>query len=91
MTDFSEQDRELARSLKAEWPEDEGIEPAEPSIERVEPIHLLANEVRPELNEAGYSDEEIDEWARAFFGEHSEGSAHEFVEWIARQESPRSS
>lgn len=91
MTDFSHQDRELARSLEPERPEDEGLAAPEPPIEKVEPIHQLANQVRSELNEAGYRDEDIDEWARAFFEEHSEGSAHEFVEWIAQQQSPQSS
>lgn len=91
MTDFNHQDRELARSLEPERPADEGIVVPEPPIEKVEPIHQLANQVRPELNEAGYDDTQIDEWARAFFSEHSEGSAHEFVEWIAQQQSPQSS
>lgn len=89
MTDFSHQDRELARSLEPDRPEDEGLSAPEPPIEKVEPIHELANEVRPELQAAGYSDDDIDEWARAFFAEHSEGSAHELVEWIAQQQSPQ--
>lgn len=86
MTDFSDQDKELARSLEPEWPEDEGITPAEPTIEEVEPVHLMANQVRGELRQSGMTDDEIDEWARAYFTDHSSGSADEFVEWIAHQQ-----
>lgn len=84
MTDFTEHDK--ARSLTPEDPEDEGVEVAQPPITKVEPVHLLANEARHDLRQAGFDDDQIDDWARAYFGSHTSGSADEFIDWVWSQE-----
>jgi hypothetical protein len=73
---------EAAQELVPEPPEDEGIHPPEPRIEDVEPIHLLANEARELLKDDGFTNEQILEWAEAYFAEHSEGDAGDLVVWI---------
>jgi hypothetical protein len=70
-----------------ESPADAGLpEDDVASIEDVEPIHLLANDARAELEADGFTDAQILKWAEAFFREHSEGGVHEFVAWIREQE-----
>ena len=68
--------------LTPDRPREEGVADPEPRIEDVEPIHLLANEARERLSSDGFSDEQILEWAEAYFAEHSEGTADELVAWI---------
>jgi hypothetical protein len=77
---------EAAHELVPEPPEDEGIQPPEPRIEDVEPIHLLANEARELLKDDGFTDEQILEWAEAYFAEHSEGDARDLVVWIRNRQ-----
>jgi hypothetical protein len=72
--------------LTAEDPSAEGVATPEPRIEDVEPIHLLANEARPLLQDDGFSDEQILNWAEAYFNEHHAGDAHELVAWIRAQQ-----
>lgn len=72
--------------LHPEPPEVEGLRPVEPPIDDVEPVHLLANEVRDDLHRAGFDDVQIDEWARAFFAEHTGGTREQFLSWIASEQ-----
>jgi hypothetical protein len=53
----------------------------------VEPIHLLANEARELLEGEGFTDQQILDWAEAYFADHSEGDARDLVAWIRDQES----
>jgi hypothetical protein len=76
-----------ARGLVPEEPQAEGIHPPEPRIEDVEPIHLLANEARELLEGEGFTDQQILDWAEAYFADHSEGDARDLVAWIRDQES----
>jgi hypothetical protein len=85
--DVSDQEvQDAARELVPEPPEDEGIHPPEPRIEDVEPIHLLANEARELLKDDGFTDEQILEWAEAYFADHSEGDARDLVVWIRNRQ-----
>jgi len=84
---LSEQEvRDAAQDLVPEEPKDEGIHPPAPRIEDVEPIHLLANEARELLVDEGFTDEQILEWAEAYFADHSEGDARDLVVWIRRRQ-----
>jgi hypothetical protein len=73
--------------LIAEDPRDAGLLPVELTIEEVEPAHLLANEARSELRRVGFTDDEIDGWARELVAECGAGDAEDLMAWIAREES----
>lgn len=72
--------------LIPEDPRDAGLLPVELTIEEVEPAHLLANEARRELRRVGFSDDEIDAWAREFVARCGAGDVEELLAWTARQE-----
>ncbi len=72
--------------LAPERPEDAGVAEERLSVEEVEPAHMLANSARSDLRRAGFSDDQIDEWARAFLNRFSAGDEQEFLDWIAAEE-----
>jgi hypothetical protein len=67
-------------------PREEGVEEKTPRAMQIEPAHLLANDVRAQLRERGFSDEQIDEWADTFIAEFGSGDATQFLAWIEEQE-----
>jgi hypothetical protein len=69
-----------------EDPEAVGLTPDELTIEEVEPVHLVANAARDKLRKAGFTDDEIDEWARVFVESPDTTDDDDFVEWIRREE-----
>jgi hypothetical protein len=62
-------------------------EAPEPTAPEVESARLLANQARPALGAAGFSDERIDELASAFIAKDAGEGLEEFLRW-ARQEGP---
>jgi hypothetical protein len=62
-------------------------EAPEPTAPEVESARLLANQARPALGAAGFSDERIDELASAFIAKDVGEGLEEFLRW-ARQEGP---
>ena len=76
-------------ALIPEDPRDAALPPVELTVEEVEPAHLLANEARRELRRVGFTDDEVDGWAREFVAQFGEGSAEELIAWIAREEEQR--
>ena len=72
--------------LIPEDPRDAGLLPVDLTIEEVEPAHLLANEARGELRRVGFTDDEIDDWAREFIARYGAGDVEDLVAWIAREE-----
>jgi hypothetical protein len=75
--------------LVAEDPSDVGLSHVEVTITDVEPMHELANDARDELHRRGFTDDEIDDWARQFVARHGKGDEQEFIAWIAEQEHPQ--
>jgi hypothetical protein len=69
-------------------PADFGVPQPELATEQIEPSRLLANEVRDRLHGAGLSDQQINDWADAFFATHDEGGGTEFLAWIQVQQAP---
>ena len=65
---------------------DAGLPAVELTIEEVEPAHLLANEARGELLRVGFTDDEVDGWAREFVAQFGGGSAEDLIAWIEREE-----
>ncbi|HZD69907.1 MAG TPA: hypothetical protein VFA45_13680 [Actinomycetes bacterium] len=59
----------------------------EPTAPEVESARLLANQARPVLGAAGFSDERIDELASAFIAKDIGESLDEFLRW-ARTKGP---
>ncbi len=76
----------MAAHLIPEDPRHAGLPAVELTIEEVEPAHLLANEARRELRRLGFTDDDIDGWAREFVAQFGEGSAEELIAWIEREE-----
>lgn len=72
--------------LIPEDPREAGLPPVELTIEEIEPAHLLANEARSELRRVGFTDDEIDGWAREFVARCGAGDAEDLVAWTAQQE-----
>jgi hypothetical protein len=73
--------------LEPEDPRDAGLPPATLDIEEVEPAHELANQARSRLQADGFTDDEIDDWAREFAAnEGGAGDADALVEWIRARE-----
>jgi hypothetical protein len=67
-------------------PADFGVPEPALTTEQIEPSRLLANEVRDRLQGAGLSNEQINDWADAFFATHDEGGGTEFIAWIQVQQ-----
>ena len=67
-------------------PSDVGVPEPEPTVEDVEPVRLVENEVRERLKREGFTEEQILKWVEAYFAEHTEGSADEVIAWIREQE-----
>jgi hypothetical protein len=72
--------------LVPEEPRDAGLPPVEVTIEEVEPERLLANDSRDALRREGFTDDEIDDWAREFIAQHGAGETEDLMEWIRQQE-----
>lgn len=72
--------------LVPEDPREAGLVPVEVHLEQVEPVHLLANEARAELRAAGFTDDEIDAWARDFVAQQGAGDARDLIVWIRLEE-----
>lgn len=75
-------------TLIPEDPRDAGLLPVELNLEDLEPAHLLANEAREELRTAGFTDDEVDDWARAFVAHRGAGDFGDLVAWIRLEEEP---
>ena len=68
-------------------PRDVGVPERQLGTEQVEPARLLANDARDRLTAAGFSDEEVMGWARAYVAEVGEATTVEgLVAFIAERE-----
>jgi hypothetical protein len=68
-------------------PEDVGVPERELDVEQIEPARLLANDARDRLTAAGFTDEEVVEWARAYVAEVGEATTVDgLVDYIAERE-----
>ena len=56
------------------------------SSAQTEPAHTLANDAREELRAAGFTDDEIDDWAREFAAHEDAGDTEAFIAWIKKEE-----
>jgi hypothetical protein len=72
--------------LEPQAPREVGVPAPEPKTEDVEPARLVENEARSKLEAEGFSDEQILEWVKAYFADHTEGTADEVVAWIRQQQ-----
>jgi hypothetical protein len=79
-------ERATIRPLVPRRPEEFGVPTRELSITDVEGARLLANDARPSLCEAGFSDEAINAWVDAFYALRHEGSVRELLAWISQQQ-----
>ena len=76
-----------ARSVVPEDPRDAGFRPVVLELEQLEPAHLLANEARLELRQRGFTDDEIDNWAREFLAHRDTATGDDLAAWIHVAES----
>jgi hypothetical protein len=72
--------------LTPEWPEEASVTDRDVDVSHLEGAELLANEARQRLGAAGFTDEEIDAWAKAYEAAERTGDVDSFVAWIADQE-----
>jgi hypothetical protein len=72
--------------LKPEHPHQAGVEETEPDFDHFEGAELLANEARPRLRSAGFTDDEIDEWAHTYISTVGTGDVFSFIAWIREKE-----
>ena len=80
-------DRDPIPGVTPSDPAEEGVPMRELSIEEVEPALMLANDVREEMLGAGFTEEEIVGWARAYVAETGEATTAEgLIDWIRSRE-----
>jgi hypothetical protein len=73
--------------LNPERPRDAGVPEETPeSVTAIEGARTLANEARERLREDGFTDDQIDQWAKTFITENDAGSVEDFITWIRLQE-----
>lgn len=72
--------------LKPEHPHDAGIDETMPDFDHFEGAELLANEARSRLRHAGFTDDEVDEWAHTYISEVGTGDVFSFIAWIRDKE-----
>ena len=63
-------------------PHDVGVDEKCPELAQIEGAHLLANAARAFLSGCGFSDDQIEEWAKSYIAEHGSGDIQIFVAWI---------
>jgi hypothetical protein len=73
-------------SLVPRMPDEFGVPVRELSVTDVEGARLLANDARPDLCDAGFSDEAIQAWVDAFYAQRHQGSVRELLAWIAQEQ-----
>lgn len=69
-----------------ESPEEAGVAPRVADASHQEGAHLLANEARPRLEDAGFSDRQVLTWAETYLESEGGGDVDSFIAWIERQE-----
>lgn len=67
-------------------PRDDGLVEPELPQEDVEPARLLANEARGRLRRDGFTDSQIEGWARCYFEEEAEGDVEGLIRFIEREQ-----
>jgi hypothetical protein len=76
--------------ITPEGPEDEGVAEPELTTEEVEGARLLGNEGRARLRADGFTDDQIDRWANAYYttavGGRDEGDVNGLVAFIAAEQ-----
>jgi hypothetical protein len=73
--------------LTPERPRDAGVPEEVPEqLSAIEGARTLANEARARLRADGFTDDQIDQWARTFITENDAGTVDDFVAWIRGQE-----
>jgi hypothetical protein len=72
--------------LFPEAPHDAGVLEAVPGSDGIEGAHLLADAARQRLRRVGFTDRQIDAWAKAYVAEQHSGDLESFIAWIAREE-----
>lgn len=78
---------ELMDDLTPERPRDAGVPEEVPeALSAIEGAHILANEARERLRGDGFTDDEVDQWAKTFITEVGTGDVDELIAWIGRQE-----
>ena len=78
------------RDLEATEPAEEGVSEEDAGFSRTEGAHVLASEAREELEDEGFTEQQILDWAEAFLREEEGGDVDAFLVWIEQQQSPGS-
>jgi hypothetical protein len=67
-------------------PHEVGVPEEEPDVSLIEGARILADEATPLLRPAGFTPEQVREWADAYLAEEGPGDVERFVAWVRRRE-----
>lgn len=73
-------------SVEPERPHESGVPEKSPDLAQIEAARQLATDARPALAGRGFSDHEIEEWAKTFIADEGSGDVGDFVAWIRRRQ-----
>ncbi|MFZ0626335.1 MAG: hypothetical protein WAN34_07555 [Acidimicrobiia bacterium] len=78
--------KDQQHDLTPEPPEEAGVDDKDPALMQVEGARVLANEARPQLEDAGFETGEVIDWATTYIAEEGSGDVESFITWIERRE-----
>lgn len=76
----------MSDGLTPEEPHDAGVPEESPGFSHLEGAHLLAAEAGARLGDAGFTRQQILEWAESYLAIESSGDVDGFLTWIETQE-----
>jgi hypothetical protein len=79
-------ERKNGMDLKPEHPHDAGVEEQMPDPSHIEGAETLANEARHVLQEEGFTNDEINEWALTYISLRHSGDLVSFLQWLSDKE-----
>ncbi|WP_108668086.1 hypothetical protein [Euzebya rosea] len=72
--------------LDPERPADEGVDATYPDADQQEGVHLLANQAADRLADAGFTREQVFEWAAAYVEREGTGTVDGLIAFIRQKE-----
>lgn len=78
-----------AQDLEPESPSEAGVAAADADFSHTEGAHVLASEAREELTAAGFTEEQVLEWAETYVSEQGGGDLDAFIAWVRQRQQGR--
>lgn len=74
------------RELEARSPAEDDLGGKDADFSHTEGAHVLASEAKDRLQQDGFSEEQILEWAETYVSEQGSGSVDAFIAWVHEQQ-----